>query len=387
MSARQRGPEPRRDGERILAAHRSARDLVRYVDGPAPATTAATRSTRRQLRATGWRPRRSFDGRPRGRRSRGTATIATGGRAVQERRLPRLLRAHVRRSAPQARPRRRRRRDRCADAPRCITGITGPGRIVPGRAPARAGLPRSSAWCGARAPRTSSASRTSATASSSARPTCSTSSRSSTCVKDVRPDEIYNLAAQSFVPTSWLQPVLTAEFDAVGVTRAARGDAARSTPKRPLLPGELERDVRQGARDAAARDDAVPSAQPVRRRQGLRPLHHGQLPRELRALRRARASSSTTSRRAAAASSSRARSPTASRRIKLGLATELAHRATSTRAATGASPATTSRRCGACSSRPSPTTTSSRPARRTRCASWSTSRSACVGLDWQDVRR
>jgi GDPmannose 4,6-dehydratase len=38
-------------------------------------------------------------------------------------------------------------------------------------------------------------------------------------VKDVRPDEIYNLAAQSFVPTSWLQPVLTADFDAVGVTR------------------------------------------------------------------------------------------------------------------------------------------------------------------------
>jgi len=35
----------------------------------------------------------------------------------------------------------------------------------------------------------------------------------------VRPDEIYNLAAQSFVPTSWSQPVLTAEFDAVGVTR------------------------------------------------------------------------------------------------------------------------------------------------------------------------
>ncbi len=33
------------------------------------------------------------------------------------------------------------------------------------------------------------------------------------------PDEVYNLAAQSFVPTSWAQPVLTAEFDAVGVTR------------------------------------------------------------------------------------------------------------------------------------------------------------------------
>ncbi len=34
------------------------------------------------------------------------------------------------------------------------------------------------------------------------------------------PDEIYNLAAQSFVQTSWTQPVLTGEFTAMGVTRA-----------------------------------------------------------------------------------------------------------------------------------------------------------------------
>ena len=34
-----------------------------------------------------------------------------------------------------------------------------------------------------------------------------------------RPDEIYNLGAQSFVPTSWNEPVLTAEFTGVGVTR------------------------------------------------------------------------------------------------------------------------------------------------------------------------
>lgn len=33
------------------------------------------------------------------------------------------------------------------------------------------------------------------------------------------PDEVYNLAAQSFVPTSWSQPVLTGEFTALGVTR------------------------------------------------------------------------------------------------------------------------------------------------------------------------
>ncbi|MHB1074339.1 MAG: GDP-mannose 4,6-dehydratase, partial [Gemmatimonadaceae bacterium] len=34
-----------------------------------------------------------------------------------------------------------------------------------------------------------------------------------------RPDEVYNLAAQSFVQTSWTQPVLTGEFTALGVTR------------------------------------------------------------------------------------------------------------------------------------------------------------------------
>jgi GDPmannose 4,6-dehydratase len=34
-----------------------------------------------------------------------------------------------------------------------------------------------------------------------------------------RPREVYNLAAQSFVPTSWVQPVLTGEFTALGVTR------------------------------------------------------------------------------------------------------------------------------------------------------------------------
>ena len=38
-------------------------------------------------------------------------------------------------------------------------------------------------------------------------------------LNEARPNEVYNLAAQSFVPTSWRQPVLTAEFTAVGVTR------------------------------------------------------------------------------------------------------------------------------------------------------------------------
>ena len=38
-------------------------------------------------------------------------------------------------------------------------------------------------------------------------------------LREVRPDEVYNLAAMSFVPTSWTQPVLTGEFTALGVTR------------------------------------------------------------------------------------------------------------------------------------------------------------------------
>jgi GDPmannose 4,6-dehydratase len=45
-------------------------------------------------------------------------------------------------------------------------------------------------------------------------------------LEDARPHEVYNLAAQSFVPTSWNQPVLTAEFTALGVTRLL--DAIRS---------------------------------------------------------------------------------------------------------------------------------------------------------------
>lgn len=38
-------------------------------------------------------------------------------------------------------------------------------------------------------------------------------------LESVQPDEIYNLAAMSFVPTSWTQPVLTGEFTAIGVSR------------------------------------------------------------------------------------------------------------------------------------------------------------------------
>jgi len=45
-----------------------------------------------------------------------------------------------------------------------------------------------------------------------------------------KPDEVYNLAAQSFVQTSWNQPVLTAEFTAVGVTRVLEA-VRKAAPK------------------------------------------------------------------------------------------------------------------------------------------------------------
>ena len=40
-----------------------------------------------------------------------------------------------------------------------------------------------------------------------------------TAIHEIQPDEVYNLAAQSFVPTSWSQPVLTGELTGMGVTR------------------------------------------------------------------------------------------------------------------------------------------------------------------------
>ncbi len=46
-------------------------------------------------------------------------------------------------------------------------------------------------------------------------------------LQKAQPTEVYNLAAQSFVPTSWQQPVLTAEFTAVGVSRML--EAVRAT--------------------------------------------------------------------------------------------------------------------------------------------------------------
>ena len=103
-------------------------------------------------------------------------------------------------------------------------------------------------------------------------------------VRTSRPHEVYNLAAQSFVPTSWSQPVLTAEFTAVGVTRML--EAMRSVDPSIRFYQASSSEMFGKVREVPqTEEDAVLPAQPLRRRQGLRALHHGELPRELRPVR------------------------------------------------------------------------------------------------------
>ena len=186
----------------------------------------------------------------------------------------------------------------------------------------------------------------------------------------------------SFVPTSWQQPVLTAEFDAVGVTRMLEAIRLVAPEARfyQASSSEMFGKVRE-----TPQSETTPfhPRSPYGVAKVVRALHHGQLPRELRAVR-------------LLGHPLQPREPAARARVRhpQGLRRRGAHHArvrrrssrsaTSTRGATGASPATTSTRCGGCCSSPSPTTTWSRPARRTRCASWSRSRSPCVGLDWRE---
>ena len=72
------------------------------------------------------------------------------------------------------------------------------------------------------------------------------------CDRRVQPDEIYNLAAQSFVQTSWTQPVLTGEFTAIGVTRVLEA-MRKAAPKARFYQAsssEMFGKVRRDAADA-----------------------------------------------------------------------------------------------------------------------------------------
>ena len=122
------------------------------------------------------------------------------------------------------------------------------------------------------------------------------------------PDEVYNLAASSFVPMSWEQPVRTAELAAVGATALPRRSGLDR--RTSVFTSVVERDLRRAARDAAERAHAARAGDSVRRRQGVRALHHALVSQPVRACTRRRGSSTTTSRPGARSSSCRGRSRT-----------------------------------------------------------------------------
>ena len=101
-------------------------------------------------------------------------------------------------------------------------------------------------------------------------------------VQETQPDEIYNLAAQSHVQVSFETPEYTANADALGTLRLLEAIRILGLEKQDaLLPGLDLRAVRHGPGRAAARDDALLSAQPLCGGQALRLLDHGELPRGL----------------------------------------------------------------------------------------------------------
>ncbi len=99
-----------------------------------------------------------------------------------------------------------------------------------------------------------------------------------------RPHEVYNLASPSFVPMSWQQPVLTAEFAAVGCTALLEAirrvdDAIRFYQASSSEIFGEPREVPQ------AEETPLRAGHAVRRGEGVRALHHAELPAPLRAAR------------------------------------------------------------------------------------------------------
>ena len=106
-------------------------------------------------------------------------------------------------------------------------------------------------------------------------------------LQTAEPHEVYNLAAQSFVPTSWNQPVLTAEFTGVGVTRMLEAVRAVNPDIRfyQASSSEMFGKVRE-----VPQNEQTPfyprSPYGVAKTYGA--LHHRQLPRVVRVVRRVR---------------------------------------------------------------------------------------------------
>jgi GDPmannose 4,6-dehydratase len=99
-------------------------------------------------------------------------------------------------------------------------------------------------------------------------------------VREVRPDEIYNLAAQSYVASSWRQPVLTANVTGVGVANMLEAMRIASPSARFYQASSSEM---YGLVQQPTQNEKTPllSALALCRGQALRPLDHHKLSREL----------------------------------------------------------------------------------------------------------
>ena len=96
-------------------------------------------------------------------------------------------------------------------------------------------------------------------------------------IKTIRPDEIYNLGAQSHVKVSFEVPEYTAEVTGLGTIRLL--EAIRDTGvKTKFYQASSSEMYRQGRGNTPERKDALLSAQPLWRREGLCVLDDGQLP-------------------------------------------------------------------------------------------------------------
>ena len=102
-------------------------------------------------------------------------------------------------------------------------------------------------------------------------------------IQEVRPTEIYNLAAQSHVQVSFETAEYTANADAIGTLRLLEAIRILGLERSvTVLPGLDVGDVRQGPGNSAVGNHAVLSALALRRRQALCLLDHGELSRGLR---------------------------------------------------------------------------------------------------------
>ena len=121
-------------------------------------------------------------------------------------------------------------------------------------------------------------------------------------LRTAEPTEVYNLAAQSFVPTSWNQPVLTAEFTAVGVTRML--EAVRTVDPNIRFYQASSSEMFGKVREVPQTEhDAVLPALAVRRREGRTGITSRSTTASRTASSPSPGSSSTTSRPGAGSSS------------------------------------------------------------------------------------